>query len=65
MRNDPAAEPAREPEPSQVARTRRCLKCAEAFDSEWAGERICRRCKGTAVWREGAALGTFSSRSRP
>jgi hypothetical protein len=32
---------------------RRCLGCLSLFDSEWAGERICRRCKGRARWRGG------------
>jgi hypothetical protein len=30
---------------------RRCLGCLSLFDSEWAGERICRRCKHSARWR--------------
>lgn len=33
--------------------TRSCLRCRSDFQSEWAGERICKRCKGTAAWREG------------
>ena len=35
------------------ARERRCLMCKERFDSEWAGERICKRCRQTAAWRQG------------
>ncbi|MBI4184408.1 MAG: hypothetical protein HY521_10460 [Proteobacteria bacterium] len=35
---------------------RRCLRCGTSFDSEWAGERICRRCKETKSWRDGEAL---------
>jgi hypothetical protein len=34
---------------------RTCLSCKTKFDSAWAGERICQRCKGTTVWRNGAA----------
>lgn len=30
---------------------RRCLACRTEFDSEWAGNRICRRCKDTDSWR--------------
>jgi uncharacterized paraquat-inducible protein A len=26
---------------------RQCLGCQAAFNSEWAGERICSRCKST------------------
>jgi hypothetical protein len=32
---------------------RRCLACLAMFDSEWAGERICRHCKKKTGWREG------------
>lgn len=32
---------------------RRCLMCRDSFESSWAGERICKRCKSTAAWREG------------
>jgi len=31
---------------------RRCLKCQVEFISEWAGERICGRCKSRQAWRE-------------
>jgi hypothetical protein len=41
----PAAAPAAKP--------RRCLMCKEKFPSEWAGERICKRCRQTAAWRQG------------
>jgi hypothetical protein len=36
---------------------RTCLCCAQAFDSAWAGERICVRCKGSSTWREDIARG--------
>lgn len=36
-----------------VLRCRKCLRCATSFQSEWAGERICKRCKSTAAWRTG------------
>jgi hypothetical protein len=34
-------------------KTKPCLVCKSPFLSEWAGERICRRCKSTAAWRSG------------
>ncbi len=37
-----------------VAKTRRCLMCREPFESSWAGERVCRCCKGRNSWREGS-----------
>ncbi len=43
------------PERTYVAQTRRYLRCSEPFESEWSGERVCRRCKGTHGWREGVA----------
>ena len=33
--------------------TRTCLTCGRSFTSEWAGERICRRCKSSSTWRQG------------
>ena len=35
------------------SKERQCLMCASRFMSEWSGERVCRGCKGKAVWREG------------
>jgi len=34
-------------------KTRKCLMCEDPFLSEWAGERICRKCKPTHNWRSG------------
>ncbi len=35
-----------------VAKTRKCLKCREPFESEWSGERVCKHCKSLNSWRE-------------
>lgn len=33
---------------------RKCLgECGQPFHSEWAGERVCKRCKSTEAWRRG------------
>jgi hypothetical protein len=40
---------------------RTCLNCQARFDSAWAGERICQRCKATTVWRSGASTGVASA----
>jgi len=45
----------KEAETNLESKSRRCLMCGETFESEWAGERICRRCKGTTAWRTGTA----------
>jgi len=45
-------------------RTRRCLKCKTSFHSEWSGERICSRCKGSSAWRNAASLKPTSSGRR-
>ena len=29
-----------------------CLKCRDSFESEWSGERICKRCKGSGDWKQ-------------
>lgn len=34
-------------------KTKPCLVCRTPFPSEWAGERVCHRCKSTAAWRSG------------
>lgn len=44
--------------PDQIAahdkpRKRKCLTCREPFESEWSGNRVCKRCKASAAWRQG------------
>ena len=34
-------------------KTRPCLVCKTPFQSEWSGERVCRRCKSGKIWRSG------------
>jgi hypothetical protein len=34
---------------------RRCLMCGCDFESSWAGERVCKRCRSSHNWRQGAA----------
>ncbi len=34
-------------------KTRKCLVCKAEFVSEWAGERICHKCKSSSNWRSG------------
>lgn len=36
---------------ADIAAERVCLRCRATFWSEGFGERICSRCKGSAVWR--------------
>jgi hypothetical protein len=42
---------------------RRCLSCRRAFPSAWAGERVCRACKGTRAWKDGERMRSVASRS--
>lgn len=42
-----------EPEQKQEEKERKCLLCGQSFSSNWAGERVCKRCKSTAAWRQG------------
>ncbi|HEX9702851.1 MAG TPA: hypothetical protein VGA19_08345 [Rhodospirillales bacterium] len=35
------------------ATPRLCLKCRAPFESAWAGERVCAKCKTTRIWRDG------------
>jgi len=34
-------------------KTRKCLVCETPFLSEWAGERVCLKCKSSKTWRRG------------
>lgn len=47
-----------------LKKIRQCLRCQTTFHSDWAGERICSRCKKTAAWREGAPLNSGLSGNR-
>lgn len=42
-----------QPSSRDLPKARRCLRCEDIFQSDWSGERICRRCKSTAAWRQG------------
>ncbi len=35
---------------------RNCLACRRPFESAWAGERICPKCKSSSSWRTGSAF---------
>ena len=35
--------------PAIVRKTRTCLSCGDPFESEWAGNRICGRCRGSSA----------------
>ena len=43
-------------EPRYESKRRNCLMCGDGFDSEWAGERVCKRCKSNDGWRNGNAV---------
>lgn len=55
----PEPEPKPKPEPSKATKNtskpRTCMMCKTAFDSYWAGERICKRCRSSAAWKEGGS----------
>jgi hypothetical protein len=43
-------------------RVRACLKCNDKFESAWAGERVCRKCKGGSSWQS-SGLDAVGSRT--
>lgn len=47
-----------------IAAERVCLRCRSPFWSEGFGERICSRCKGSAVWRAAICEGVGQGRRR-
>ncbi len=42
------------PEMDIDPKVRNCLSCLRPFTSEWAGERICPKCKHSSSWRMGS-----------
>ena len=44
----------RKPVPWRMERKKvlACLKCREPFESEWSGERVCKKCKTRISWRK-------------
>ena len=51
-----------EPTQRYEQKRRRCLRCQDEFDSAWAGDRICPRCKQSSAWRAGVPFASPSSR---
>jgi uncharacterized paraquat-inducible protein A len=45
MTNSPATEAQSDQPTNAASKLRQCLRCQAVFHSEWAGERICSRCK--------------------
>ena len=37
-------------------KVRNCLACRSSFESAWAGERICPKCKSSSSWRSRSAF---------
>ena len=58
--NRPQSKEAPADQPANAEpRLRQCLKCRADFHSEWAGERVCQRCKKKTGWRSGVRSGAF------
>jgi len=53
VNNQPDPEAERMGTHWDLPKTRQCLRCQVRFESEWSGERICPRCKGSKDWRSG------------
>ena len=48
------APPSLPPEKKKdTSKIRNCLSCLKSFQSEWAGDRVCGRCKRMRVWKSG------------
>ena len=54
--DEPASMDVETDRPVREPVDRACLCCGSTFPSEWAGERVCRRCKGSNAWRTGSSL---------
>jgi hypothetical protein len=61
----PAVDPSHDdrllgdPSGAGTPKARRCLKCRSPFQSEWAGERVCVKCKKKTQWRSGSLPSSF------
>lgn len=53
MKNRYHSKPEADRPAVETRKERLCLMCRCRFMSESAGERVCPRCKGLSVWREG------------
>ena len=53
MSESPATDAPLRRQTHDQPKDRPCLKCKVTFRSEWSGERICSRCKGSSMWRTG------------
>ncbi len=58
LKRNPAIDPLHSP------RVRTCLVCKDPFHSEWAGERVCIRCKKKLAWKQGTQYKIHSIRGR-
>lgn len=46
-------KPGLDPAIPWIAKSRPCLMCRRSFTSQWSGERVCPKCKGSWDWRTG------------
>ena len=60
----PTTDTTAEQPATDTPKRRQCLRCQAEFRSEWAGERICARCKSSNAWRSGMPLKPVPSGSR-
>lgn len=47
------------PQHEHEPKVRKCLMCRNQFDSNWAGERVCKPCKSQSRWRSSASSVSF------
>lgn len=64
MTKPPTIEAPRDQLPQDEPKVRKCLGCKVMFNSAWAGERICSRCKSSAAWQDGTPVKSYPSGGR-
>ena len=57
----------KKPKPQSDKKKRKCMTCATEFISTWNGNRICKSCLNSSLWKSGPncyiqTLGTVESR---
>ena len=57
----------KKPKPQSEKKKRKCMTCASEFISTWNGNRICKSCLNSSLWKSGVnfciqTLGTVESK---
>lgn len=49
----PAGHHKPKPDNADARKRRKCLMCSNQFNSDWAGDRVCKSCRNSRAWKDG------------